>query len=375
MRHDIFSLSRLSLAGALAVTLTSPLHADDALLEDALSFAGEIFFLDSDITGLVIAGIRDGESAVFGFGEVAKGSGLEPNGDTAIGVGSLTKTFTGLTLAQMVADGRAQLTEPAAPHVSLAELPQGDGRPIRLVDLATHSSGLGRELEPVEGVEKYTDASFAENLSTGELHFAPGSGALYSNVGFDVLGMALSDIGGAPYPDVLQQAVLEPIGLSATGYDRPAGENVMAGYDWDGNPMDAGDPIPNRAGASGLYTTANDMIRYLEWNLDRFGEEGAEARALSQSAHLFRDGLSPVLALDESGHMDAMGLGWVIMVQQGDTPLIIQKAGGTNGVFSYLAFAPHRGVGVFMAINQFNFSDSLAMADVVNELVATLAPR
>ena len=44
--------------------------------------------------------------------------------------------------------------------------------------------------------------------------------------------------------------------------------------------------------------------------------------------------------------MDAMGLGWVVMMPKGNRPLILQKAGGLQGIFSYVAFAPTRGVGV-----------------------------
>jgi serine-type D-Ala-D-Ala carboxypeptidase/endopeptidase len=73
--------------------------------------------------------------------------------------------------------------------------------------------------------------------------------------------------------------------------------------------------------------------------------------------------------------MDAMSLGWVVMMPRGDRPLILQKAGGLQGAFSYAAFAPTRGVGVFIAINAFNLGAALKMAEVVNELVATLAPR
>ena len=53
----------------------------------------------------------------------------------------------------------------------------------------------------------------------------------------------------------------------------------------------------------------------------------------------------------------------------------LQKAGGLQGTFSYIAFAPTRGVAVFIAINQFNFAASMATAKVANELIATLAPR
>ncbi|WP_176083663.1 D-alanyl-D-alanine-carboxypeptidase/endopeptidase AmpH [Martelella sp. HB161492] len=360
---------------AIAILAATPAAADP-LLNDTVEFTGQIFQLDTAVPGLVIAAVRGDASAIFGFGEVAKDSGIAPDGDTVIGVGSVTKTFTGLTLASLAADGTVSLTDPVGAHAGVVDaLPQMAGREIRLIDLATQSSGLPRELEPVDGAEKYSDASFKANLTDQPLLFAPGTGMLYSNVGFDVLAMALSGVTGEAYPELLKSRVIDEIGLTSTSYDRPSGENAMTGYDWNGNPMDPGNPIANRGGASGLYTTANDMVRYLKWNLDRLGKKDADMRAISHAAWLMRDGLSPVYGLDESGHMDAMGLGWVIMMPEGDHPLIIQKAGGTNGVFSYLAFAPTRGVGVFIAINQFNFSAGMEMAHVVNDLIATLAPR
>ncbi|MCR9087811.1 MAG: serine hydrolase [Rhodobacteraceae bacterium] len=356
--------------------LATPTLADDPLLEETTEFTGQIFSLMTEAPGLVIATVRDDESFVAGFGEIEKGSGREPDGETQLGIASITKTFTGLTLAQLVAEGTVALTEPAGPYVELSDgLPEHDGRAIRFVDLATHASGLSRELEPVEGAEKYSDASLVENLTDDALLFAPGTGILYSNVGFDVLALALSGAADTPYQSLLQDKVLDLVGLENTSYDRPQGENLMVGYDWNGNVMDPGDPIPNRYGASQLYTNANDMVQYLKWNLDRFGAPGTEARALSHAAHIFRDGIEPVYGMDESGHMNAMGLGWVIMMPEGDRPLIIQKAGGTNGVFSYIAFAPTRGVGIFIAINQFDFAAGMEMATVANEFLAALAPR
>ena len=77
----------------------------------------------------------------------------------------------------------------------------------------------------------------------------------------------------------------------------------------------------------------------------------------------------------KSGQMDAMSLGWVIMEPDGDRPLILQKAGGLQGMFVYHAFAPTRGVGVFVAINKFDFGAATAMAEFANNLIAQLAPR
>ncbi len=367
---------RLPLAALFACAITLPAEAADPLLEDALAFSGQIFHLESGVPGLVIAGVRGGDSAVFGFGETARGSGREPDGDTRIGVGSITKTFTGLVLAHLVAEGEVALTDPAGPHVGIVDgLPERDGHRIRMVDLATQASGLRRELEPVGGAEKYSDASFAGNLTGDSLLYAPGTGILYSNIGFDVLAMALSGVAGKAYAELLQEAVLDPLGLAATGYELRDGENAFAGHDWNGDPMSSEEPDANRYGASTLHTTPNDMIRYLQWNLDRFGEVKAEARAISHAAHLIRDGLDPVYGMDESGHMDAMGLGWVIMMPKDDRPLIIQKAGGADGIFSYIAFAPTRGVGVFISINQFNFGAAMEMGHMANDVIATLAPR
>jgi hypothetical protein len=85
--------------------------------------------------------------------------------------------------------------------------------------------------------------------------------------------------------------------------------------------------------------------------------------------------LNAVFGMDESGHMDAMGLGWVIMAPDGDRPLILQKVGGLQGVFSYVAFAPARGIGVCAAINAFDVGAGLAMAKTANDLIMELAPR
>ena len=73
--------------------------------------------------------------------------------------------------------------------------------------------------------------------------------------------------------------------------------------------------------------------------------------------------------------MNAISLGWIVMAPHGDRPLILQKAGGLQGVFCYTAFAPTRGIGVFIAINKFDFGAAMAMAEAINRLIAELAPR
>jgi len=128
-------------------------------------------------------------------------------------------------------------------------------------------------------------------------------------------------------------------------------------------------------GSGGLYSSTNDILRWLAWHLDRTDGADAEVRLLDHAAYVARDGLRPVSGLDESGHMDALGLGWIIMQPEGSRPLILQKAGGLQGVFTYTAFSPTQGIGVFVAINRFNFPAAMTMAKEVNDLIGELAPR
>ena len=128
-------------------------------------------------------------------------------------------------------------------------------------------------------------------------------------------------------------------------------------------------------GAGGLYSTANDMLRWLGWHLDRFATANSEMRLLDHAAYLDRDGLNPVFGMDEGGMMDAMGLGWVVMRPEGNRPLILHKSGGLQGEFSFVAFAPARGIGVFVSMNEFSVEGFDAMAKATIELITELAPR
>ena len=63
------------------------------------------------------------------------------------------------------------------------------------------------------------------------------------------------------------------------------------------------------------------------------------------------------------------------MAPEGDRPLTLQKAGGLQGIFSYVAFTPSRNIGVMVAVNAFDFNAGLAIGRVANDLLAELAPR
>jgi serine-type D-Ala-D-Ala carboxypeptidase/endopeptidase len=215
------------------------------------------------------------------------------------------------------------------------------------------------------------------DLKADPLLFPPGTAALYSNYGFDLLGAALSHVGGKPYADILRERVLDPVGMRDTVFNlRPGDEaRAMQGHNFDSSLMPT---VPTPASiecSGGLYSTANDMVRWMKWHLDRFAATDRDLRLLDHAAYVYRDGLTAVIGLDDGGPMDAMGLGWVINMPAGNRPLILQKSGGLQGFFAYLAMAPTRGVAAFFVINEFSASAFNAAVTATNRLIGELAPR
>jgi D-alanyl-D-alanine-carboxypeptidase/D-alanyl-D-alanine-endopeptidase len=378
-RLAVIALGTACLCGVSAMTAA----ANDSLLAESVDFAGQALYLETGVPALVIGAIRGKETAVSGFGERADGTGQAPNGDTVMRIGSITKVFTGQVLASLTADGTVALSEPLTKYVpAFASHQGGKEQPIRLIDLATQSAGTPRELPREPGPENdpfatVTLGGYANWLKTEPLLFTPGSAVLYSNFGFDLLAAALAKAGDKPYPEILADRITRPLGLSDTTFapSKDQKARLMQGHDFDGAPLP---DVPTGSvivGAGGLYSTPSDLLRWLQWHLDRSSPKDAEVRLLDHAAYLPRDGLNTVFGMDESGHMDAMSLGWVVMNPKGDRPLLLQKAGGLQGIFAYIAFAPTRGVGALVAINKFDFSAAMTMAEAVNDLIAGLAPR
>ncbi len=367
----------------IAVLQASDTRASDKLLEEVLQFTGTALFLETKVPALVIGAVRNDETAFAGYGKTNAESDRVPNGKTALRIGSITKPFTGAVLASLLADGKVKLMDPLQQTLGWdTPIPTKNGKQIRLIDLATHTSGLPREIERPPGPDNnpfqtITKEALIHNLQSGQLLFPPGTGALYSNFGFDLLAQALANIAGTSYEDLLQERVLKPAGLVSTVFALPdkRDDPPLQGHNFDGTPLPAVPTVPMIMGSGGLYSTPEDMLRWIAWHLDRSWHPNVEMRLLDHAAYVYRDGLDPVFGLDESGSMDALGLGWIIMMPRGSHPLILQKAGGLQGIFSYMAFAPSRGVGAFAAISQFNFGAATTMARAVNALIATLAPR
>src|SRR5690242_3453163 len=194
-----------SIVMAALMLAAAPARAANSLLDETVDFTGTFIFLEAKVPGLVIAVVRNGESVVHGYGETAKGNGKAPDGDTLMRIGSITKVFTGATLASMVAGGKVGFTDRLQDKLGWnVAIPELDHKPITLINLATYTAGLPRE-PAVKSIGRDTITAmgtkedYIASLRPDVQLFPAGTGMSYSNFGYDLLAQALANAAGEPY--------------------------------------------------------------------------------------------------------------------------------------------------------------------------------
>ncbi|MBH5335369.1 beta-lactamase family protein [Streptomyces pactum] len=260
---------------------------------------------------------------------------------TRFELGSVSKTYTALLLAEMAARGEVRYADPIGRFLPRGGVPDGPARAITLLHLATHTSGLPR-LPPGllrRAVPRWFSNPYAE-LDTADVlaalartrpHAAPGTRVRYSNFGVGLLGLLLARAAGTGFDRLLADRVLDPLGLAGTGC---AAAGQATGY-WHGRPRPAWH-IPGLPGAGGIRATAEDLLRYLEALLAP-EDTGAPAPLRAALADVAR----PRLVLPRSGG-DRMCLVWNARARPGHD--LVFHSGGTRGFVSFVGFSPQRAV-------------------------------
>jgi serine-type D-Ala-D-Ala carboxypeptidase/endopeptidase len=349
--------------------------AADPVLAEATSLGGAVMFIDSGAPGMVLVIVRGDHSVVLGYGETEKGNQHQPDGRSLLRLNSITKVFATEVLVSLAAEGKLRLSDPLQRYSGDVQVPAFSGHPITLLDLVTHSAGLPREMGPappdVNPRAWPTREDRWQWLPGYKLLWAPGSIASYSNVGFDFLADAMEAAGGQSYPDLLRARVTVPLGMVDTGFAPTAGQcaKLMVGTGLGG----AATCVDTHAtdGSGGLYSTGDDMARWLRHNI----EDPDGILLLSHAVYRPRQSLPAAIGFDEAGPMAGLGLGWVTMASDGIRPMLVVKSGGGAGFMSYIAFAPGRGVGLFVAVNRVDFQMFFGMTTAANALIENLVTR
>ncbi len=339
------------------VQLQSVLNKD---LEEALK-SGPL--APSTQVGVTIGVVDHGQRQIFSYG-LAKD-------DSIFEIGSITKTFTGLILSQMVEQGKVKFSEPVRELLPEGTVAKPAGDEITLLDLATQHSGLPRMPDNFSPADKdnpyadYTAADLYAFLKKQGVAKPAKTDFLYSNLGFGLLGQALADRAGIAYPQLLQEEVTAPLAMKDTVVTLSTEQQsrFIAGHDPHHHPAHEWNLVAF-AGAGAIRSTASDMLTYLEANL--------HPDNLPPTAAATPDGKTLSAALTQSHELrnDAMAglkiaLAWLYDPETGN----YWHNGATGGYSGYVFFNPKSDYAAVVLVNN-TVTRSGSLADQLGQHIS-----
>src|SRR5262245_2344029 len=303
----------------------------------------------------IVAGIvdADGKKTIAAYGNSGPGS-LPLDADSVFEIGSITKVFTAILLADMADRGEVRLDDPVAKHLPPGvRVPERNGRKITLLDLTTQSSGLPRmpdNLRPKDMANPYADYTpemLFEFLGRYQLQRDIGADYEYSNLGVGLLGQALTYRAGKSYEALVKERILDPLKMEHTGIALSPWmkAHLARGHDARGE-VTANWDIPAFAGAGALRSTMHDMIRFARANLD---PSGGRLQRVMQQTHEVRHAAG-------SASM-SIGMGWHIRHMDGRD--VVWHNGGTGGYRTWLGFDTSRKTAAIVLTNSALGNDDL----------------
>lgn len=313
-----------------------------------------------DRPGVVIGVVDDGElDLVRTYGMANLTHGIAWERGTISNIGSVTKQFTAMGALLLQARGKLSLDDDIRAHIP--ELPDF-GAPITIRHLLNHTGGYREiyNLLPITGLEG-EDAFARERAITvvqrqPELQAAPNTEWNYNNTGYILVSLAIERASGQGFADYMREHVFEPLGMTDTRMKMVQGA-IIPGSAQGYTPVEGGGFRTTRdlaasAGAGGVYTTVDDLARWmLNYRDATLGGPGA-IEALATTAIL------------ESGDSTDYGLGLGLSEVGGRT--LYWHTGGDISHRAYLGYFPELESGVIVMSNHASFD--LSVGDRIAQL-------
>jgi serine-type D-Ala-D-Ala carboxypeptidase/endopeptidase len=282
--------------------------------------------------GLVVATIEpDGSSSMAAYGTA--GPDTKPlDGDSVFEIGSITKVFTAILLAEMADRGEVKLDDPVARHLRAGvKVPERNGKAITLIDLSEQTSGLPRmpdNMKPANPLNPYADygvEQMFEFLGRYQLPRDIGAEFEYSNLGVGLLGQALAMRAGKTYEALVKERILDPLRMDHTGITLTPWmrEHLAKGHSAGGMVMPNWD-LPTFAGAGALRSTMNDMLKFARANLDT---SDARLPRVMRQTHVVRRPVAKDISI---------GMNWITRSVNGRD--VVWHNGGTGGYRTWIGF-------------------------------------
>lgn len=324
----------------------NPLVGPPGALKAKVDQLAQPFVRDAWVAGVSVALVTPERTETFHYGETSERGGVANDG-TLYSIGSVSKVFTALLLAQEVHHGRLALTTPLAQCTPAPfKAPAHPKSPIHLGHLATHTSGLPRmpdgfrAKDPDNPYAHYDRDALFGSVDGAVVERLPGTHYAYSNLGSALLAQAVVRCADATdYPALLRARVFAPLGMDDTAVTLTddVRKRMAQGHNAALDPVPAWD-LGAFQGAGAVRSNLRDMGAFVRAVMRPPSDDWAAVHRLAMTPH------------GPSGN-GQMGLGWHLGLGTYDLAQVVWHNGQTNGFHSFVALDPGREVGVIVLAN------------------------
>jgi CubicO group peptidase (beta-lactamase class C family) len=228
------------------------------------------------VPGVSVAVIHNGAIEwALGFGVVRLG-GAPVTAETLFQAGSISKPVAAMAALHLVEQGRLSLDSDVNQALTSWKISPGAAAPgavVTLRELLSHTAGLTvhgfpgyAATAPIPTLVQILNGEKPANTDPIRLEAPPGSRWKYSGGGYTVMQQLLIDVSHQPFPALLHDAVLAPIGMTHSTYEQPLPEALRAKsatpYKRNGTPVEGGIHTYPEMAAAGLWTTPTDLARF-----------------------------------------------------------------------------------------------------------------
>ncbi|MEP6737458.1 MAG: serine hydrolase domain-containing protein [Chryseolinea sp.] len=335
-------------------TVDSSVAPDPATVDSVIKeFENELQNdVDKDsVGGSISASIVSGDKIIWSqaLGYSDKTNKILADTSTIYRAGSISKSFTAFLMMKLVDEGLIKLEDPVERYLPEVKNLKGYSTSTRITfsQLASHTSGLSREpaLENanVGHISDWEHKLLASIPTTG-FDSSPGTKYIYSNIGFGILGLALSRAANKPFIQLIQEKIFNPLKMNRSFYVVPEKfrENLAVGMEGGASEViDTNSPLEEHKGRGykvpngGVYSTPNDLAKFMIDNLE--------------PSHILSKESLNTMQTEKGPEPNRYGFGF--MVFHNNEVSVVGHNGQVLGYTAQFAFEPKSKFGVILMRN------------------------
>ncbi|MGI9027100.1 MAG: class C beta-lactamase [Burkholderiaceae bacterium] len=318
------------------------------------------------IPGMAVGIVVEGETYVFSYGVASAETRQPVTSNTLFELGSVSKTLTATLTSYAQVSGYLSLSDKTSKYLpSLRDSKFGD---VSLLNLGTHTPG-GLPLQVPDSIRNNDE--LLQYFKEWRPTYAPGTYRTYANPSIGTLGLITAKSMGQEFTALMEQRLFPALGMKSSYIDVPAAKiaDYAQGYTKEGAPVRMSTGVLSSE-AYGIKTTAADMIRFVEANMDLIELDEKLQRAITDThigyfvaGEMTQDLIweqypYPVALTTLSGGnssamiFNATPATEVMPPQKPRNDVWINKTGSTNGFGAYVAFIPEKRLGIVILANK-----------------------